>query len=99
MMRFEPFRPGAATQTINVNATSQSVTLPGALPQVELQNDGASACFVRVGASPQTAVTTDYPILPGQSKIITVETQAGVLAAVCAAGGTATLYVTPGWGY
>lgn len=99
MMRYQPFRPGAATQTISVTATSQSITLPTATPQIEVQNDGSSVCFVRVGASPQTAVTTDYPILPGQSKIITCDTQAGVLAAVCGSNGTATLYVTPGWGY
>ncbi len=91
------FTPGA-TATLVAGAASASVAISPTATQVELQNDGGATVFVRVGVGAQTAVaTTDYPVLSGQSKIISVPIGADTLAGISPAGGT-TLYVTSGQG-
>jgi hypothetical protein len=87
------------TATLAVTGTSASVALPTSAPQIEVQNAGASDCFIRWGNVALTAVVTDYPVLSGQSKVITVGTGTATLAAICAAGQATTLYVTSGDGF
>lgn len=97
-MRTEAFRP-LANVTLTVTATSSQATIPAAASQLELNNDGASTCFVRWGPVAQTAVAaTDYPVLSGQCKIITCEIGATSVAAICGAGETTTLRVSAGVG-
>lgn len=93
-----PFTPGATAAAINLAAASQSVSVTAAATALEIQHNGTAVAFVRVGTGAQTAVATDYPILPGQSKIITKPVGADTFAAIATAG-AGTLYVTSGEGY
>ena len=92
-----PFTP-LVTATLSASATSSSVSLAPDAYTLELQNAGNSTVFVRVGSGAQTAVTTGYPVLAGQSKVISKARNADTLAGICASGETATLYVTSGSG-
>lgn len=88
----------AATQTVSATSTSSAITLDGTCPQVQFYNAGPSVAFVRFGKEAQTAVaTTDAPIPPGAVLNYTKgdDTHGAI---VCATGGTATVYVTPGTG-
>lgn len=87
-----------STATLAVTATSANVAISAIPPVVEIQNAGDSIAFCRWGIGTQTAVTTDYPVLPGQSKSITIGTGNNNFAAICAAGLTTTLYITSGEG-
>ncbi len=98
-MMNSPFRPFGSTVAVSATAASSAQTLPADALCLELQNDGNSTCFVRWGASAQTAVTTDYPVLPGQSKIVSCDQGTLSVAAICASGESTTLYVTPGVGF
>ena len=92
-----PFRP-FATATLAVTATTTPATIREDAPMLEIQNDGGTVAFVRWGRGTQTATTADYPILPGQSKIVLCNTGCTNFAAICPAGGATTLYVTSGEG-
>jgi hypothetical protein len=97
-----PFTPANPTSTITVGVASAATALVGSTGNmravVELQNAGSAVVFVDFGLSGMvTTVATGYPILPGQSKLITIG--AG-LTHVATISGTAaqTLYVTVGMG-
>ena len=91
-----PFAPGA-TATINATTTSASASVNANVTTLEVQNAGSAAAFIRVGTGAQTAVATDYPILAGQSKLITKAIGADTVAAITGTG-TTTIYVTSGEG-
>lgn len=96
----DAFRP-VGTVSIAASAVSAAVAIPAftnAEFQVELQNPGDAIAFFRWGATTPTAVVTDYPVLPGQSKLITVDPGANSIAAILGAATTATLYITYGKG-
>ena len=95
-MALEPFRP-FATATIAASTTSANASISTRAVTLEIQNDGLVTCFVRWGVGTQTAVTTDYPILPGQSKIVTCETGNNNVAVITSTG-TTTVYVSSGEG-
>lgn len=115
-----PFAPDSAftapgqtetqnTATLAVTSTSGNVAinLNGA-QQVELNNDGASTCFVVFGVDNTVTATAvsgsagSYPVKSGECKIITFAPSVAPLvkfmAAICAAGLTTTLYASPGVG-
>jgi hypothetical protein len=96
-MRSDAFRP-FANVTLTVTATSSQATIPATATHLELNNDGGSTCFVRWGPTAATAVTTDYPVLSGQCKIITCELGNTSVAAICGAGEATTLRVSAGAG-
>lgn len=85
----------AATVSTAISGTSASVTISKLCPVIEVQNDGGAVCFIRWGIGAQTAVATDYPILPGHCKTITIGTGNDTLAVI---GTSGTLYVTSGEG-
>lgn len=101
MVPFTPLLAGTATLSLPTAATSVSVSINAAASALELQNPGSDTVFVRWGVGAQTAVaTTDYPVLAGQSKIVSVPVGADTLAGITASGaGAATLYVTSGEGF
>jgi hypothetical protein len=92
-----PFTPGA---TVSVAATTSTgnVALTGNGEQLEVQNTGAVTVFVNLGTSAVTAAVTDYPVLAGQSKLITRNPDGHTYLAAITASGTATVYVTIGRG-
>jgi hypothetical protein len=98
-----PFTPANPTSTITVGVASAATALVGSTGNmravVELQNAGSAVVFVDFGSSSgiTTAVASGYPILPGQSKLITIHAGATHIATI---SGTAaqTLYVTVGMG-
>jgi len=61
---------------------------------VSLLAVGNAVVFVRIGAGPQTATITDYPIL--QPTLLPAYSGADTLAAISPGAGTVTLYVTTG---
>ena len=89
-----PFTPGATT-TISVTTTSGTGTLTGEGTAVEIQNAGSVTVFVTFGAV--ATVAAGYPILAGQSKVVSRNTGQATLAAITASS-TATLYATVGDG-
>lgn len=98
-----PFAPTATgTKTVAVSNVSAATAL-FAPPfnsqyQIELQNAGSVTVFVEFGTSGATAaVATGYPILAGQSKLVTVNATVTYVAALTASS-TSTLYVTIGQG-
>jgi hypothetical protein len=92
-----PLTPGA-TVSIAAGTSTANVALTGNGEQLELQNTGAVTVFVNLGASAVTAAVTDYPVLAGQSKLITRNPDSHTHLAAITASGTATLYVTIGRG-
>lgn len=98
----QPFTPATgATQTISATAVSGLITLsvPGAnADQVLLTNAGPNTVFWRAGDGAVVSIAAvDCPILPGAAVVFSTG-PASVIAAICAGGQTATLYVTPGLG-
>ena len=85
------------TVSLAVSGTSASVAIPAGATTLELQNAGDVIVFVRWSPAATTAVATDYPVLPGQSKVITIGSGHTVLAGITA-GGSATLYISHGKG-
>ena len=89
------------TQTITVGTSSTNTALN--FPDgdtYEFNNDGTATVFVEwstSGSPVTTTVTTSYPILPGQCKVLKKPRDATHLANI---SGTAsqTLYVTSGSG-
>lgn len=96
-MNVSPFSP-AGTVSLAVTSTTGSTALSGAGNSIELQNTGLTICFVKVGSSAVTAATTDYPIPPGQSKVIARDPANQTYVAAITASGTTTLYATTGEG-
>ena len=102
------------TQSISVTSTTASCTLDatdvsstptpvsagpsGGKAVMRLVNVGPNTCFVRWGVGVQTAVATDLPILVGVPELFTKSEDTNIVAAICASGQTATLYVTCGEG-
>lgn len=99
MANLTPFRP-LATATLAVTSTSGTATVNTNANVLEFQNAGSATAFVRIGTASGvgTAVTTDYPILPGMSKLVSKASDETTVAAVCAAGQTTTLYISSGEG-
>ena len=99
MANTQAFAPGA-TITLSVTGSSGTGSIASNANSLEIQNAGSVIVFVRVGASASvgSAVITDYPILPGMSKIITKAYGADTIAAIGASAGPTTVYVTSGEG-
>lgn len=93
-----PFSLGGATVTLAATATSSTSAIPTGNMVMRLTNLGPNKCFVRCGIGAQTAVTTDFPVLSGQSVNVSKPPDCDNVAAICAATETATLYVTVGEG-
>lgn len=89
-----PFTPGATT-TISVTTTTGTGSLTGEGLSIEIQNSGSVTVFVALAAT--ATVAAGYPILAGQSKVITRGISQTTLAAITGSS-TATLYATVGAG-
>ena len=90
------FRPGA-TLTLSATSSSSGGTIDPSCPTLEIQNVGNEAVFVRWGIGAQTAVVTDYPVMAGQAKKISIGS--GNTHVACVTGsGSCTVYVTSGEG-
>jgi len=100
-MNVQPFSPDFTnTQTLAATATSANAALnavDGNMNVLRVANAGPNTVFIRWGATAQTAVTTDMPILAGTVEVFSKGAATNV-AAICAAGQTATLYLTCGEG-
>lgn len=96
------FAVGGSTASISVTSTSASTTLDpcNALTNqvIRIYNVGPNTAFLRWGNGSQTAVTTDTPIPMGAIENF-FKGSSDTIAAVCASGQTATVYVTPGNGH
>ena len=91
------FTPGA-TASISATSTSGSASVTAANNSVRVVNLGPNKAFIRWGVGAQTAVaSTDMPVHNGATEIFD-KGRADTLAAICASGETATLYLTSGEG-
>ena len=109
MSSFAPALAGQAT-TVSLAATQASGNVQLASTgtgqsQVEIQNKGPGWAYVAFGKDNSVAATVpngatagSYPVGPGQSKLVSVGTNALFMAAICDSGGTATLFATIGYG-
>lgn len=81
------------TVAISGTTTSASSVLTTKSNFVQVVNSGTTVAFVRFGVGSATALTTDYPILGGQSVILAKAETETYIGAIMASG-TATIYVT-----
>ena len=96
-MAIQPFTIGA-TVTCTSTGTSAAVSISGSGSALELQNMSSVTLYVALATtSPATAGLTSYPVLAGQSKLITRSSDQTSIACVVASG-TGTLSVTAGEG-
>ena len=96
----QPFPTGTVTITCSSSSGATALTTLGStgVKQVELTNAGSATIFVEFGASTvSAATTTGYPILAGQTKVVTVSGSVTHVACIVAAS-THTLYATVGIG-
>lgn len=99
-----PFTPiNASTKTLACGVATSNVALPTTITtqtaSLEIQNAGTVPVFVDWGASTITAViATGYPILAGQSKVITVAPTTVSIACITTIANQ-TVYISTGSGY
>ena len=96
-MNIAPFAPGA-TISLTSGVASTNLALGGAGQSVEIQNAGSVVVFVRLAAVGSAATVTDYPVLPGQAKVIGRDPQNQTHFHAITASGTALVYATSGEG-
>jgi hypothetical protein len=97
-IELRPFKPNA-TVAIAATPTSARSQLAGSGEQLRIANKGPNAAFVAFGNSSLTATTADLQILAGTVELFTnPDNKGGYVAAICAAGETATLTFTTGDG-
>lgn len=97
-MNNNAFTPGV-TVSIAGTTTTARAAITGIGTTIEIQNTGTTTIFVNLGNSTVTAAVTDYPVLGGQSKMITRGDPASYTHIAAITGtGTATVYVTAGEG-
>jgi hypothetical protein len=82
---------------VSVTATSGNTALTGyaTVRQAKLTNVGTKACFVRLGPTTQTAVTTDFCINGAETVVVSLPVGSTNLGAICAGSDTTTLCVSP----
>lgn len=108
-MNVQPFAPDfAKTKSISATSTTASATLDaldvnsstniGGFSVMRVVNVGPNTAFIRWGVGAQTALTTDMPVLAGTVETFTKGNSTDTVAAICASGQTATIYVTCGEG-
>jgi len=96
-MELRPFEGNRGeNQTVSPGAESASVTVNAVSKSVRLVNSGANICYVRIGASPQTASTADLPVRPTSEIIVSKGDGENTVAYISAAG--TTLSIQPGEG-
>lgn len=79
------------TQTASVTSTAGTLTFDVNESVFHFKNAGPNTAFVRFGA---VATTADYPILNGETVMLSVPTT--TISLICAATQTAAVYVSPG---
>ena len=90
------FAPGP-TVSVSCSTTSASGTIGIGSTSMRLANIGSAPIFVRWGTGTQTAVTTDFPVLPNTAILVSKPADVVTVAAITASG-TGTLYITTGEG-
>lgn len=95
-----PFRPNTAgTVTIAVATSSAATALVGKGSDLIFTNAGPNTAFVEQGSSAITAaVATGFPVLAGVTMTLGRADGVTHVATICAAGTSATLYVSSGEG-
>lgn len=95
-----PIHP-TTTITVSVSNSASSATLvPQASIsswQIELQNSGSVTAFCTFGGSTVSATTSNYPVLAGVDKVVTVDQDHKYISCITASS-TTTVYVTGGIG-
>lgn len=99
-MIFTPIN--GASSKISATQTNSSTTLSttGDPNVIRIRNVGVNTVFVRLGAGAQTAVVdTDLAVPAGDTLYLGYPEGADArMGAICNAGETSTLYVSPGYG-
>lgn len=101
MMNINPFFPRKGqTKTLAVTTTTARVQVldnasSTSTYNVRIYNAGTVAAFINWGDGTVTAATTDMPIAPGATEVLSLQ---GSNIAAITASGTATLYITEGSG-
>lgn len=87
-----------ANSSVSANWTGDAFN-SAAAESLEIANATASTVFIRTGIGAQTAVVTDYPILPNSRRTIAIPVLHDTVAVFLATGGTAgSVYATRGHG-
>lgn len=98
----EPFTPIAASAVVTATAVSQRITVTVG-GQIEVTNNGPGMAYLRWGKAADAPVALgpvgtvcDYPVSPGQCKVVSIGT-CDTVAVVADVSG-ATVYLTSGLG-
>lgn len=92
-----PFNPARGqNQVVSPAAGSANVTIGKGNKSIRFVNSGANICYVRIGTGAQTATTSDTPILPNSSVILSKWQDDDNVGYISAAG--TTLNLQPGEG-
>lgn len=98
----EPLQPvyqGTKTKACATSTGTVALATSTATRQLEITNAGSTTIFLEVGDSSITAaVATGYPILAGQTKVISVAPTVTHVACIHAGSSTHTIYITIGRG-
>lgn len=98
MLPFSPQPAGTVTVSVTTTTGNAAISAGSGLSQVAIKNAGAAAAFIKFGADNTVeATTSDFPILPGESNLLT-KSEAHTYIAAITGSSTTTLYVTPGAG-
>jgi hypothetical protein len=95
---------GSVTLSVTNSSAATAIAKGGpagtGMRQVELQNSGTAVVFVEFCSSSTctAAVATGYPVLVGQSKVVSVNSNTTHVAAIAGTAGPHTFYVTVGQG-
>lgn len=88
----------ATLDATDVSATQTNTQVVGGHSVMRIVNKGPNTAFLRWGVGAQTALTTDMPMLAGTVELFSKAFDVNTVAAICASGETATVYVTCGEG-
>lgn len=99
IVAFTPALGGGTTQTLSGTSTSSRVALsPTPVPNIHVYNAGSATVYLQAGPSTVTAApSTGFPVPSGGVHIFGISRQS-YIAGACSAGGSATVYITPGEG-
>ena len=95
------FAPAGNTVTLSVTGTTGRVarTAPTTMGVVRVVNAGPNVAFMEFGdVTIEATAAAGMPILPGSAELFAMSDIETDVAAICATGETATLYITSGIG-
>jgi len=98
LLPFSPQPAGTVTISVSTTSAATAISAGSGLSQVAIKNAGDNTAFIKFGTDNTVeATSSEFPILPGESNLLT-KSEAHTYIAAITGSSTTTLYVTPGAG-